>query len=30
MTHSRTAGLVDAKDLLDVVNAWIEWGQTRG
>ncbi len=30
ITHSSPAGLADATDLLDVVNAWIEWGQTQG
>ncbi len=30
ITHSRPAGLANATDLLDVVNAWVEWGQTQG
>jgi hypothetical protein len=30
ITHSSPAGLARAKDLLDVVNSWIEWGRTQG
>jgi hypothetical protein len=30
ITHSRPATLAGAKDLLDVVNSWIEWGRTQG
>jgi hypothetical protein len=30
ITGASPAGLADAKDLLDVVNSWIEWGRTQG
>jgi hypothetical protein len=30
ITGASPAGLADAKDLLDVVNSWIEWGRAQG
>jgi hypothetical protein len=30
ITHSSPVRLAGAKDLLDVVNSWIEWGRSQG